>query len=104
MFWLSGWNRGDDNKTVHDAPQLFAALVAGERPGDAAITTLDRLSSQAPAALRLNRPVCGQPSVTVQPASSDPVSVRWPPTAHGGICLLGRPDRPAPDLPYPGWC
>src|SRR5262245_9606655 len=73
--------------------ELFAAVVAGEPPADAAIATLNRLSSQAPTALQLDWPPAGPPSITVRPASADPGVGALAELARAGIRLLGGPDR-----------
>jgi predicted RNA-binding Zn ribbon-like protein len=73
--------------------ELVAAVVAGQRPADAAIATLNRLSRQAPTAPQLGWPPAGQPAVTVQPASADPGAVVLAELARAGIGLLGGPDR-----------
>jgi predicted RNA-binding Zn ribbon-like protein len=73
--------------------ELFAAVVAGQRPDARAIATLNRLSRQAPTASQLHWSLGGQPSVTVQPAGSDPGAVVLAQLAGAGIGLLGGPDR-----------
>jgi predicted RNA-binding Zn ribbon-like protein len=73
--------------------ELVAAVVAGKRPAARAIATLNRLSRQAPTTLRLDWPAADSPSVTVQPASSDPAAAVLAQLAGAGIRLLGGPDR-----------
>jgi predicted RNA-binding Zn ribbon-like protein len=86
--------RLDEVRLLRDTlRELVAAVADGERPADAAIGTLNRLSRQAPATLQLDWPPEGQPSVTVQPASSDPGAVALAELARAGIRLLGGPDR-----------
>jgi predicted RNA-binding Zn ribbon-like protein len=83
----------DEVRTLRDTlRELFSAVVAGQRPADAAIATLNRLSRQAPTAPQLDWLPPGQPSVTVRPATADPGAVVLAELARAGIRLLGGPD------------
>lgn len=97
-----GSTRGAIYKTVHDAcRKLFAAVVAGERPAEAAIATLNRFSSQAPAALQLDWPPTGQP----RSPSSRPLRSRCRRAGRARPRRYPRArragSRAAPDLPCP---
>lgn len=86
--------RLDEVRELRDTlREVFAAVAAGERPADAAIGTLNRLSRQAPTAMQLDWPPNGQPTVTVQPASADSGAVALAELARAGIHLLAGPDR-----------
>jgi predicted RNA-binding Zn ribbon-like protein len=86
--------RLDEVRALRDTlRELFAAVVAGKQPAEAAIATLNRLSRQAPTALRLDWPPAYRPSVTLQPATADPGVVVLAELARAGIRLLGGPDR-----------
>ena len=86
--------RLEDVRALRDTlRELFAAVVAGRRPTETAIATLNRLSRQAPTAPRLDWPPAGWPSITVQPATADPGAVLLAELARAGIHLLGGPDR-----------
>jgi predicted RNA-binding Zn ribbon-like protein len=74
--------------------ELFAAVVAGTQPADAAIAALNQLARQAPAVPQLDWPARagGQPSVSLHPTSDDPAAVLAE-LARATIGLLGGPDH-----------
>jgi predicted RNA-binding Zn ribbon-like protein len=75
--------------------ELFAAVVAGTRPADAAIAALNRLARQAPAAPQLDWPPepGRQSSVSLHPTGDDPAAAVLAELARATIRLLGGPDR-----------
>jgi RNA polymerase sigma factor (sigma-70 family) len=101
-----GSTRGAIYKTVHDAcRKLFAAVVAGERPAEAAIATLNRFSSQAPAALQLDWPSTGQPRSPSSRPAPIPVPARWPSSpAPVSACSAGRIARGSGSAMPPAAC